>query len=93
MKLSECKVWLKEVKFLGHTVSQDEIAVDIAKMDVVLDWNRPTIATEVKSFLGLAEYYRRFVEGFFKIASPLTCLTRKIRSSNGETSMNALFKS
>ena len=51
--------------------------MDTAKTDAVLDWNRPTTATEVRSFLGLAGYYRRFVEGFSKIASPLTSLTRK----------------
>ena len=76
-KFSKCEFWLKEVKFLGHTVSKDGIAVDTIKTDVVLDWNKPTTATEVRSFLGLAGYYRIFVEGFSKIASPLTSLTRK----------------
>ena len=51
--------------------------MDSSKIDVVLSWNRPTNATEVRSFLGLAGYYRRFVEGFSKIAGPLTNLTRK----------------
>ena len=62
---------------MGHTVLKEGIAVDMAKTNAVLDWNRPTTATEVRSFLGLAGYYRRFVEGFSKIASPLTSLTRK----------------
>ena len=51
--------------------------MDSSKIDAVLSWNRPTNATEVRSFLGLAGYYRRFVEGFSKIAGPLTNLTRK----------------
>ena len=54
-----------------------EFLVDSSKIDAVLSWNRPTNATEVRSFLGLAGYYRRFVEGFAKIAGPLTNLTRK----------------
>ena len=62
---------------MGHIINQDGILVDLSKIDAVLSWNRPTNATEVRSFLGLAGYYRRFVEGFAKIAGPLTNLTRK----------------
>ena len=58
-------------------ISKDEIAIDSSKIDAILDWNRPTNVSEVRSFLGLAGYYRRFVEGFSKIAGPLTNLTRK----------------
>ena len=76
-KFSKCEFWLEEVKFLGHVVSQKGIAVDTSKVDAVLNWKRPNTATEVRSFLGLAGYYRRFVEGFSKIAAPLTGLTRK----------------
>ena len=65
------------MKFLEHVVNQQGIVVDSSKIDVVLSWNRLTSATEVRSFLGLAGYYRRFVEGFAKIVGPLTSLTKK----------------
>ena len=58
-------------------VSKDGISVDPSKVEAVSNWARPTTVTVVRSFLGLASYYRKFVEGFSKIASPLTNLTRK----------------
>ena len=58
-------------------MSKDRISVDSSKIDAVINWNRSTNATEVKSFLGLAGYYRRFVEGFSKLVGPLTNLTKK----------------
>ena len=63
--------------FLGHVVSKEGIFVDPKKIEAVVAWERPTNVMEVRSFLGLAGYYRRFVEGFSMIASPLTKLTRK----------------
>ena len=63
--------------FLGHVVSKDDIQVDPKKIEAVIDWPRPTTVTEVRSFLGLAGYYRRFVKDFSKIAAPLTRLTQK----------------
>jgi hypothetical protein len=76
-KLDRCDFWLKEVTFLGHVVSSKGIFVDSQKVKVVLRWERPTTVTEICSFLGLAGYYRRFIEGFSTIATPLTRLTRK----------------
>src|SRR3954466_10069498 len=76
-KLSKCEFWLEEVSFLGHVISGDDIAVDPSKVDVVLRWDTPKSATEIRSFLGLASYYRRFIEGFSKLAFPLTKLTYK----------------
>ena len=76
-KLSKCEFWLREVSFLGHVVSGDGIAVDPSKIDAVLQWEAPTSVTEIRSFLGLAGYYRRFIEGFSKLALPLTKLTCK----------------
>ncbi|XP_062100051.1 uncharacterized mitochondrial protein AtMg00860-like [Humulus lupulus] len=66
-----------EVTFLGHLVIRMEIMVDPAKIEAMRDWPRPKSATEIRSFLGLARYYRCFVEGFSRIAMPLTELTRK----------------
>jgi len=71
-KLCKCEFWLKEVQFLEHVISVEGIVVDPAKIEIVLKWERPKTVTEVRSFLGLAGYYRRFVEGFSKKVNPLT---------------------
>ncbi|KAL8123967.1 hypothetical protein AgCh_011826 [Apium graveolens] len=76
-KFSKCEFWLKEVQFLGHIISREGIQVDLTKIEAVLNWERPKTPTEVRSFLGLAGYYRRFVKDFTKIATPLTKFTRK----------------
>ena len=73
-KLSKCDFWIKEVSFLGHIVSADGIRVDPAKIKAVVNWKPPRNVTEVRSFLGLADYYQRFVQGFSVIASSLTRL-------------------
>ena len=79
-KLSKCEFWLKEVSFLGHVFSGSGIAVDPSKVDAVLQWETPTSATEIRSFLGLAGSYRRFIEGFAKLSLPFTKLTCKGRA-------------
>ena len=73
-KFSKCEFWLKEVGFLGHVISGEGIAMDPAKVDTVTSWESPTTVGEIRSFLGLAGYYRRFVENFSKIAKPLSNL-------------------
>ena len=74
-KLKKCELWLNQVVFLGHVISKDRITVNPNKIEAVVNWDRPTNVSEVRSFLGLASCYRRFVEGFFRIMTPLTHLT------------------
>nr|GEY77179.1 hypothetical protein [Tanacetum cinerariifolium] len=76
-KFSKCEFWLQEVHFLGHVVNHDGINVDLSKIEEVKSWKDPTTPSEVRSFLGLAGYYRCFIENFSKIAKPLTSLTQK----------------
>lgn len=76
-KFKKCEFWLEEVTFLGHVISKDGVAVDPANIEAVVNWERPKTVSEIRSFLGLAGYYRRFVEGFSKLSLPLTKLTQK----------------
>ncbi|GJZ59479.1 putative reverse transcriptase domain-containing protein [Tanacetum coccineum] len=76
-KFSKCEFWLQEVQFLGHVVNRDGIHVDPSKIESVKNWKTLESPTEIRSFLGLAGYYRRFIENFSKIAKPLTLLTQK----------------
>ena len=76
-KLRKCDFWLKEFSLLSHVVSVEGIRVDLAKIEVVVNWKLPRSVAEVRSFLGLAGYYRRFVKGFSVIASLLTKLLKK----------------
>ena len=76
-KFSKCDFWISTVQFLGHVINSQGIHVDPAKIEAVKDWTSPTNPTEIRQFLGLAGYYRRFIEGFSKISKPLTKLTQK----------------
>jgi hypothetical protein len=82
-KLSKCDFWLREIKFLGHTISQDGISVDLEKVQEVLDWKHPTIVRQIRSFLGLAGYYQRFILDFSRIAKPMMELLKKGVNLNG----------
>ena len=68
-KFSKCEFWLDSVSFLGHVVSKDGVMVDPSKIEAVKSWVRPTNVTELRSFVCLASYYRRFVKGFSSVAS------------------------
>ncbi|GJY00113.1 putative reverse transcriptase domain-containing protein [Tanacetum coccineum] len=74
--MNHCEFWLKEVQFLGHVVNHDGIHVDLRKVESVKNWKIPESSTKIHSFLGLAGYYRRFIENFSKIAKSLTLLTQ-----------------
>jgi hypothetical protein len=70
-KLSKCSFYQSRIHYLGHVISDEGIAVDPAKVEAIMEWLAPTNVTEVRSFMGLAGYYRWFVEGFSKIANPI----------------------
>jgi hypothetical protein len=78
-KLSKCEFWISEVLFLGHIINRYGLAMDLKKVAVILDWKAPKDVRGIKSFIGMAGYYRRFIEGFFKIARPMiTLLAKKV---------------
>jgi hypothetical protein len=81
-KFSKCEFWLDEVPFLGHIMSKGGISVDPAKVKEIVGWKIPKIVTEVRSFLGLVGYYWCFIEGFSKIAKPMTSLLEKGKEFN-----------
>ena len=74
-KLSKCEFWLIEVRFLGHVVSASSVSMDPEKVEAVMSRERPKSVFEIRSFLGLSGYYRRFIEDFFRLAAPITRLT------------------
>ncbi|GKD34843.1 putative reverse transcriptase domain-containing protein, partial [Tanacetum coccineum] len=76
-KFSKCEFWIPKVQFIGHVIDCQGIHVDPAKIESIKDWASPKTPTEIRQFLGLAGYYRRFIEGFSKIAKPMTKLTQK----------------
>jgi hypothetical protein len=78
-KYSKCEFWIGKVPFLGHIISNRGISVGPAKVKEIMAWSVPTTVTEIRSFLGLAGYYPRFIEGFSKIAKPMTSLLEKGR--------------
>ncbi|KAL5647149.1 hypothetical protein ACJX0J_041504, partial [Zea mays] len=93
-KFSKCEFWLKEVQFLGHILSEKGISVDPNKVRQVMEWKAPTSVMEIRRFLGLAGYYRRFIPNFSKIAKPMTRLLEKNHkfawSEESDTAFRAL---
>jgi hypothetical protein len=76
-KLRKHEFWLKQVSFLSHIISKEGISMDPSRIQDVLSWNAPMSVGDIQSFLGLASYYQRFIEGFLKITKPMTELLKK----------------
>jgi hypothetical protein len=76
-KLSKCSFYQSRIQYLGHVISDEGIAVDLAKVEAIMEWPVPMNVTEVRSFMGLSGYYRWFVEGFSKIPNPIMELQKK----------------
>ena len=82
IKLSKCELFQPQLKFLGHIISAAGIAVDPEKVKAIIDWPLPTMLKQLQAFLGLANYFRRFIRGYSTLAAPLTNLTRKCAMQN-----------
>ena len=76
-KLSKCDFCNYRIHYLGHTISEEGIPVDPENIEAIMNWPTPRNVTDVISFMGLVEYYRRFIEGFSKVAHPITSLQKK----------------
>jgi hypothetical protein len=81
-KFTKCEFWLQKVSLWGHILTAEGVAVDPEKVTVVANWKRPSTVTEIRSFPRLVGYYRRFIEGFFKIARPMSKLLQKDQKFN-----------
>ncbi|KAL0452905.1 UNVERIFIED_CONTAM: Retrovirus-related Pol polyprotein from transposon.6 [Sesamum latifolium] len=76
-KKEKCEFCCEQITFLGHVISQGKIQMDSRKVKAVIDWGIPSKVTDLRSFLGLANYYKRFIKGYSKIVNPLTDLLKK----------------
>nr|GFA56255.1 putative reverse transcriptase domain-containing protein [Tanacetum cinerariifolium] len=92
VKFSKCDFWLESIQFLGHVIDSEGVHVDPAKIAAIKNWATPTTPTEVRQFLGLTGYYRRFIEGFSLIFKPLTKLTQKNKKFEWETEAEQAFQ-
>ncbi|KAD6118884.1 hypothetical protein E3N88_10155 [Mikania micrantha] len=89
---AKCQFWIREVQFLGHVINEKGIQVDPMKIEAIKNWSTPTSLTEIRQSLGLAGYYRRFVENFSKIAQLLTLLTQKDQKFDWGTKQEEAFQ-
>jgi hypothetical protein len=91
-KLRKCEFWLKQVAFLGHVISKGGISVDPSKVQDVLSWKASSSVSDIRSFLGLAGYYQRFIEGILKISKPMTELFEKDKQFEWMPTWEASFQ-
>jgi hypothetical protein len=91
-KFINCVFWLEEIQFLGHVLSAKGIAVDPSKVKDILEWKSPTSVHQVRSFLGLAGYYRRFIPDFSKIVKPITGLLKNDAKFDWSSKCNEAFE-
>jgi hypothetical protein len=91
-KLSKCEFWLKQVAFLGHVILKGGISVDPRKVQDMLSWKAPMSVSDIRSFLGLAGCYQRFIEGFSKIRKPMTELLEKDKQFEWTPACEASFQ-
>ncbi|GJZ46305.1 putative reverse transcriptase domain-containing protein [Tanacetum coccineum] len=91
-KFSKCELWIQNVQFLGHVIDSQGIHVNLTKIKAIRDWASPIIPTEIRQLLGLDGCYRRFIEGFYEIAKPLTKLTQKNQKFDWEEKQESAFQ-
>ena len=91
-KFSKCDFYKPQIQYLGHIISDTGIFMDPKKIKSIKDWPNPTSVTDIRSFLGLAGYYQKFIENFSRISFPMTAYRRKKVSSYGPLSVKKVFK-
>eukprot|EP00253_Pinus_taeda_P010499 PITA_10499 len=91
-KFSKCDFFKEEIQYLGHVITKDGIAVDPEKIKAIMEWPVPKDVADVRSFMGLAGYYRRFVEGFSRVAYPITSLQKKGKAFHWTTNCQKSFE-
>ena len=91
-KLSKCDFYKPQIQYLGHIISEKGIAIDPENIKSIEDWTTPTCVTDIRSFWGLAVYYRNFIEKFLRIVCPMTALKKKENKFLWTTKREEIFQ-